>query len=159
MTYRISRNFEASILDFLTEQLNLAWSGISVEKTFSRIYDISLPSVCVRLSDSIHNKAEVGGDSTIRTALVLINIFAENDGQRLDLKDYIVEKVRAGIPYYEYTISGAVVQTKTQNGRIRVLNIDDTPEDFEVDKNLLNKTDRNRHLITLSISLGKVESC
>jgi len=111
----------------------------------------------VRCGVTNHVKAEVGGDATIRTAQVLIDIFASDDGQRLDIKDYIIRKVKGGLPYYEYTIVNGQLQSKTQNGRIRVLSIDDTPLEFDVDKDKLDIRDRYRHLLTLSISLGRVE--
>lgn len=157
MAYRISRNIEASIIQFLQDKFNEDWSGINVEKTFARIYELSLPSVCIRCGVTTHVKAEVGGDSTIRTAQVLVDIFAKDDGQRLDMKDYIIRKIKGGLPYYEYTIVNGQIQSKIQNGRIRVIDIDDTPLEFDVDKDRLDVRDRYRHLLTLSISLGKIE--
>ena len=125
MAYRYSRNIEASIIDYLKAQLAIDWSGVGCEKTFARIYDISLPSVCVRCETTVHNPAQVGDNSTWRNPLILIDIFCTSDGQRLDLKDYIIEKIKAGCPYYDYVIANGTVQSKTQNGRIRVLNIEE----------------------------------
>ena len=158
MPYRISRNLEASIIDYVRTEITGAWSNIHVEKTFARIYDIELPSVCVRVGTTTHEKVELGGDSTVRTPNILIDIFATSDGQRLDIKDFLIEKLKAGLPYYDYIISNGKTTSKTENGRIRVLNIDDTPIDFDVDKNSLDTHDRFRHLLTLSISLGRVEA-
>ncbi len=158
MPYRISRNLEASIIDYVRTEITGAWSNIRVEKTFARIYDIELPSVCVRVGTTTHEKVELGGDSTVRTPNILLDIFATSDGQRLDIKDFLIEKLKAGLPYYDYIISNGKTTSKTENGRIRVLNIDDTPIDFDVDKNSLDTHDRFRHLLTLSISLGRVEA-
>ncbi len=158
MPYRISRNLEASIIDFLREQLEMQWTGVKVCKTFARIYDIELPSICIRVGTTTHEKVELGGDATIRTPNILIDIFATSDGQRLDIKDFLIEKLKSGLPYYDYIISNGTVTSKTANGRIRVLDIDDTPIDFDVDKNSLDTHDRFRHLLTLSISLGRVEA-
>ena len=157
-TYRTSRAIEASLIDFLKPLLVTSWSGISVEKTFARIYDISLPSVCIRVGDTSHAKAEIGADSTIRTAQVLIDIFATSDGQRLDIKDFIIEKIKGGCIYYDYVISGGSVQSKTANGRIRVMDIDDNGVNFDQDRDRLDVHDRYRHLISLSISLGRIET-
>ena len=158
MGYRNSRNIEASLIDFLTTELEANWSNISVEKTFARIKDISLPSVCIRVGDTTHAKAELGGDSTIRTVQVFIDVFATSDGQRLDIKDFIVEKIKGGCIYYDYIISGGSVQSKTANGRIRVTSIEDTGVNFDIDREKLSVWDRYRHLITLSVSLGRVEA-
>ena len=156
--YRQSRDIEASLIDYLTTELSASWSNILVEKTFARIYDISLPSVCIRVGDTTHAKAEIGGDSTIRTVQVFIDIFANSDGQRLDIKDFIVEKIKGGMIYYDYVISGGSVQSKTANGRIRVTSIEDSGVNFETDREKLDPHDRYRTLITLSVSLGRVEA-
>lgn len=157
-TYRQSRDIEASLIDFLTTELESAWSSIQVEKTFARIYDIELPSVCIRVGDTAHVKAEIGAESTIRTVQVFIDIFASSDGQRLDLKDFIVEKIRGGCIYYDYIISGGTVQSKTANGRIRVMDIDDSGVNFDQDRDRLDVHDRYRTLVTLSISIGRIET-
>jgi hypothetical protein len=157
-TYRISRNIEASIIDYIKDELfNGGFRNINVEKTFARVYSIQLPTICVRLSDTTHTKVELGTETTFRTPLILIDIFATDDGLRLDLKDFLISKLKSGMNYYEYTISVGQVANKNQNGRIRVLTISDTPVNFDIDKSRLDEHDRYRHLLTLSISLGKVE--
>ena len=104
------------------------------------------------------HEAEIGSDSTFRNPTVLIDIFATSDGNRLDLKDFLVDVLKTGMPYYEYTITNGQISNKTQNGRIQVISIEDTIVNLNVDKNSLDVHDRFRHLITLTISLGKVES-
>lgn len=161
MSYRISRNIEASLVDYINDSLDSTgsgWSNVNVEKTFARAYDITLPTICVRVGTTNHERAEIGTTSTVRTPVVLVDVFASSDGQRLDLKDWLIGIFRDGLPYYEYVISGGTVQSKTQNGRIRVLNIDDNPIDFDVPKNDLDVHDRYRHNLVLSVSLGRTES-
>lgn len=156
--YRPSRAIEASIIDYIIQELIGNWDNVAVEKSFARIYSINLPSICIRLSDTTHTNVEVGSTATYRTPLVLIDLFCENDGQRLDLKDFLVETLKGGLPYYNYTIAGGKVINKVQDGRIRVISISDTPIDLGVDKDKLDPRDRYRHILTLSVSLGKVES-
>ena len=157
-TYRHSRNIEASIIDYLKVEFQEDWSSDRVEMTFARIYEIELPSICVRVGTTIHEKVEIGGDATRRTPQVLIDIFATGDGQREDIKDWLITKIKNGFIYYEYEIEARVVKTKTANGRIRVLDIYDVPLNFTTDKEKLDPHDRYRHLLTLSVSLGKVEA-
>ena len=156
-TYRPSRNIEASFVDYLTDNFNTDWTNVSVKKGMAQVYSINLPVVCIRCGITEHAKAEIGGNATIRTAQVLIDIFCTSDGQKLDMLDYVVKKIKAGIPYYDYEIENGTVKTKLQNGRLRVMDIDVTNIDFNVDKNKLDIHDRYRGLITLSISLGRVE--
>lgn len=155
--YRISRNLEASFIDFLKSKLTEDWNINRVEKTFAKIYDIEVPSICIRVGDTTHSKVEIGGNATIRNVPVLVDIFATSDGQRLDLKDYIVGIIKNGLDYYEYEIENGVIKTKTVNGRIRVLEISETLIDFDTNKSELEAHDRFRYLLTFTISLGRVE--
>jgi hypothetical protein len=157
--YRISRNIEASLIQYIEEELVTAnLTNVSVEKTFARVYDINLPSICVRIEDTEHNSAEIGDTTTYRIPTVLIDIFATSDGNRLDLKDFLVSVLKKGFNYYEYTIANGQIQTKTQNGRVSVITIDDTIVNLNTDKNSLDVHDRYRHLLGLTLSTGKVEN-
>lgn len=162
--YRISRNIEASIIEYIQTELAAAgWTGITVEKTFSRIYEIPVNTfqkqgaICIRLEDTLHQQAQIGDISTVLLPVVLVDIFATSDGQRLDLKDFLISVLNKGMPFYEYQVNGDAVTSRVQNGRIRISNIDDTPVSFGIDKSSLEVHDRYRHLLTLTISLGRVE--
>jgi hypothetical protein len=157
-SYRYTRNIEASVIDKLTTDFNADWTGVNVEKTFARIYSIDMPSICVRVGPTSHEFVEIGDNNTWRKPQLLIDIFATSDGQKLDLTDYIVEKIKNGFVYYDYVINNGVVQTKTQNGRIRVISIEVTHINFDEDKATLDEHDRYRALITCEISLGRVET-
>ena len=149
MAYRTSRNIEASIIDYLKTHFDSDWQNVSVEQTFSKIYDISLPSICININTTSYRKAELGGDSLIREVQVLINIFCTSDGQKEDFCDYIVDKIKGGCPYYKYVIAGGAVDSKTADGRIRFTGIEVTPIDLDTDKSRLDVHDRYRALITL----------
>jgi len=168
-TYRTSRSIEASLIQYLEAELvSGGWSNISVEKSFNRVYDLAVGGaskkavICVRLAETDIARGEIGSDSMIKNVMVLIDIFASSDGQRLDLKDFLVSKLIIGCVFYNYTTvqSGrsTSVNTKTADGRLRILNIDDTPVNFEVGKSELDVHDRYRHRLNLSISRGKLET-
>ena len=155
--YRQTRNLESSLIDFLQDNFDTDWSGVSVEKVFARAYEIALPVVCVGVNSTIHNKVEIGSDSTSRTVSVLINIFCTSDGQREDFADYIVEKLKGGCPYYNYTIASGVVQSKIQDGYIRVTSIETSKINFDTNPSNIDPVDRYRGLIELEIKTGHVE--
>jgi hypothetical protein len=159
--YRISRNIETSFIDFLQEELESIWTNINIVKGFSKAYDLTLPVIAVRAQNTVYNKVEVGSNSFTRTVQVFINLFCENDGQRLDLKDSIIEILKDGLTYYEYTIMKqgrtSIIEEKEANGRINIIKIDDTQLYPDVEKDKEDVNDRYRHLITLSVTIGKVE--
>ena len=163
-TYRTARNIESSIIDFLNDSLILGqWDNVIIEKTFKRIYALQMDenkgqaAICVRCSDTNRKRIEIGSDLVTRSEIVLIDVFATSDGQRLDLVDYLGLVLLPGMPYYEYTITNGVVTTKTQTDRIRILTFEDKPVQFGVDKSSLDVQDRYRHIITMNVGLNKVE--
>jgi len=158
MAYRISRNIEASFVDFLKTEFLADWGSENVEVAFARIYEIDLPSILVQVGTSDHNRVELGSSSTLRNTQVLLNVFTKSEGMQRDIKDWLITKIKSGIPYYNFTISGGVVTSKIADGRLRVLNIEDTPINFDTDRDKLDRHDRFRWLITLQVSRGKLET-
>jgi hypothetical protein len=158
MNYRESRNIEASLREYLTTNLNVDYPTVACEIGNRDIDGNDLPIVLIRLSDTIHERIEVGTTSTRRLPLVLIDIYAATgDGQRLDLKDYLISKLKGQVTYKEYTVTGNVA-TGVANGTMMITSIEDTPVDFNVEKSELNKIDRYRHLLSLNINLQRVET-
>jgi hypothetical protein len=155
MAYRISRNIEASIIDYITAQLVVdAWTGIYVEKVFTEIYAGHYPAILINMPERPERRREIGSDSLMNNANVEIRIFAENDGQRLDLSDWILPKLISGINYYTYIIAAnGTVSSKTLAGKINILNITANRKENINVENLSNE-DRYRHLISLSCRVG-----
>lgn len=159
-TYRASRNIEKSIIDYLKTNLDIDWASptVNVEKTFANVSGDNLPVVLVRTSDVDHEGHEIGSFLTKRFPLILIDVYCKSDGQKLDLLDYLVEKLKEGILYYTYVIANGVVQTKTLAGRIRVaFPISITHVDLDVPKNDLSVVDRYHSLISLDCSINILE--
>ena len=162
--YRTSRNLEASFIQYLQDEMTDAWSNVTVEKGMSKVYseDVSLPIVTIRLNTSIINYAELGSSLIYRNMNVLIQVYAESDGQRLDLKDFLIDKIKGGCPYYEYYIeananAAGTIKRKVANGRIHITKITDTPIDFDMEKQNLNRKDRFRHMLQINCSINKAE--
>jgi len=155
--FRQSRNIEASVIDRIKEILNEVGFTSNVEKTFTQAYEVSLPVIVVRVGETAHPAAEISTTATRRKVQVLIDIFASNDGQRLDFKDCLIEYLKEGITYYEYTTGNSKFQQKIKNGLLKV-SIDGDNQVFpDIDKSTLEEHDRNRHLVVLSVSLGQIE--
>lgn len=159
--YRTTRNIEASIIEHLKDSLESAWTNVNIEKSFAKIYTLSLPSVCVRIGRTDFDPAEIGDNKTIRTAQLLIDVFGDSAGLTLDLKEHIIEVLKDGCIYYEYTTKKegrtTVIDTETANGKIRISEISDNAVNLDNDRDKLDIHDRFRWLITCNISLGRIE--
>lgn len=149
MNYRLSRNCEASIIDFITEKLAVdGWTGIRVEKVFAEVYKGTLPCICLGISTRPDKRREIGTNSLLKFINVEIRIFATNDGLRLDLSDWILEQVMPGMAYYIYTVINGKVSEKILAGRINILEILANRKEL-VNLEGLSKEDRYRHLLSL----------
>ena len=162
-TYRQSRNLEKSIRDYIKTYLTNSapdWTDLDVIKTFAQIKNDKLtpPIICVRCGVEDHAKIQLGNNSTLRTTQILIDIFGSSDGNKADIKDWLIEILKDGCSYNEYVITNGIVDSQTETGRIRVINIEDTPINLDDNKNNLDTIDRYRQLLTIEISTGKVEA-
>lgn len=157
--FRIHRAIEASLVDYLKAQINLSFTGVTVIKGNSKVYnsDVIMPIVAVVLSDNIHKPSEIGNTATWRDSLVIINLYCKDMGFTLDLKEYIITKIKGGCVYYKYTIENGVVSSKIADGRIQIKNLRDTPIELDIDKSTLKEKDRNRWGITFSVRTNKLE--
>lgn len=145
--YRLSRNVEATIVHYLEDQLTAdGWSGIRVEKTFNNVYKGTLPCICVMLVDRPDNRREVSSDELSKRINVDIRIFADSDGVRLDLADWLLENIFQGINYYQY-VDGER-STRTLAGRLNILEVTQNRRELVITDNLAEE-DRYRHILSL----------
>ena len=67
MAYRISRNCEASLIDWITEELSDAgWTGIRVEKSFAQVYKGTLPCILIEQDPEDDTKLEIGSKTWLK---------------------------------------------------------------------------------------------
>ena len=130
-----SRNIELSTLAFLETNLSTDWTGITTVKTFKKAYDTStaVPIVCCRLADVNPARLELGATTLENRYFIIIDIFTRSDGQRVDLADYVVDKLRLGWTYNTYAHASGDKSTleATADGRVFVTNwISDTKIDL-----------------------------
>ena len=148
--YRLSRNCEASIVDYITAQLIVdGWNGVRVEKSFAEVYKGKLPCININVSDRPDIRRELGSDTLSKYINIDIRIFATSDGMRLDLADWMIEKIIAGVSYYVYTIVNGAVSTKVLKGRINFLKITENRKELRVTDNVVEQ-DRYRQLISFN---------
>jgi hypothetical protein len=148
MSYRISRNIEASLVDRIVANLTAdSWTGIRVEKSFAEVYKGTLPCIVVNALEIRPEKLEIGSKTNLKYFTINIRIFATSDGQRLDLSDWLLDELENDTDYYSYTITGGVVSAKVLTGRIILIRWFDNRKELVNTENL-ESADRYRHLIS-----------
>jgi len=151
--FRESRNTELSTLAFLKTNLNTDWTGITTVKTFKDAYDTSVPVpiVCCRLANTNNTRLELGATTLDNRYLLVIDVFSRSDGQRVDLSDYIVDKLRLGWTYntYSHASGNKSVIEATADGRMFITDwITNAKVDFGDN---VDPKDRFRHSISILV--------
>lgn len=151
--YRESRNIERSFIDYITTQLALAtppWTGISVEKVFP--IENQVPCILVQLLSTSSEDLEIGSTEKRKYPLVILRIFADNDGQRLDLADWLFDIIKSGFVYNNYTITDNE-PAATPAGKIHISRFIRNEKELENIEGL-KKIDRYRHIISVEITVS-----
>lgn len=149
--FSTTRNVELSILDYLETEVEADWNGVSVVKGFNQAYKEKLPVVAIRHLREDSTRKEIGGTDLIDTHTIVIDVFATSDGMRLDLADYIKNKLKLGWPYYIFSKDSGDNQTlvKVQSGRNSVFEfLENTRVEFGQD---VEAHDRFRHHISFNV--------
>ena len=151
--FRTSRNVEISTLQFLETQLEAAWDNLEVVKSFNQAYDknVNPPIVAVYLERTNDKRREIGSTALSPTYAIAIDVFATSDGQRIDLADFIVDKLKDGWVYNSYAHQSGSPQTlvATADGRISVISFDNnSPIRFGGN---VEAKDRFRHSIQATV--------
>jgi len=150
--FRESRNVELSLIYYLETNLNADWTGITTVKSFVNAYKSALPVVCIRLSDTTNNWKEIGSTSLFNDYTIAIDIFAKSDGQRIDLADYIIDKLKDGCVYYVHSQTSGAPETLTRvdSGRVFLHRfLSNSKLDFGDDG--VDTADRFRHFISVQV--------
>jgi hypothetical protein len=152
--YRISRNIEASLVDFITAELTTdGWSGIGVLKGFPQDYKGKAPFIGVEVLNLEPVKLEIGSKTHIKNYTVKIRIFAKNDGQRLDLADWLFDELENDVTYYAYTIANGVVSVKTATGKIVISKWNNNEKELQNTSDL-EQEDKYRHLFSFDVNVA-----
>lgn len=155
-SYRMSRNIERSIMDAIEDQLAAdGWESIAVEKVFPT--DKQVPCILVQLATTTSEDLEIGSKTKRKHPLILLRIFADDDGQRLDLADWLFDFVKDGFDYYKIAIEvkateAAKIEEKIYGGKIVVRRITRNEKEFENTEGL-SKIDKYRHVIGLEVEV------
>jgi hypothetical protein len=153
--FSISREVELSTLKYLEDSLEAAWTGLSVTKSFTQAYKATLPVVAINLQEVYTDRRELGATTLENEYLIMINIFATSDGQRIDLADFIMNKLKDSWVFYTIVHQSGASETLTytnSNKRIWVHQfVSNSKIDFGED---VDKYDRFRHLISINVKTG-----
>lgn len=143
------RNTELSTIQYLETQIEASWTDVQVVKGFPQYTpDMKLPIVAITLDQEITDFLEIGSRQTDDVYNFAIDIFGKSNANRLDLAQFIKDKLLLDWTYNEYTRASGETLTATPAGKVNFVEfITNERVDFGED---VNNFDRFRHLITFT---------
>ena len=152
--YSVTRNTELSLLKFIEDNINTDWPGVNVIKTWSERDKVENPIVCVSLDNTDYERAELGNTAFRETYVFVIEVFAKSEAMRIDLTDYLMNKLNPGWTYYIAEKGSGTVRSinYTPAGRCRIKAI------YSNDKvdlgEMADVKDRYRQNIVIAVTVG-----
>ena len=147
--FRESRNAELSVIYYLEDAIGTDWTGITVVKRFTDAYKSPLPVVAISLTETYNNRKEIGANTLLNDYTITVDIFAKSDGQRIDLADYIMDKLKDGCVYYTHSQTAGVL-SRTADGRLHI-NRFSLNHKVDLGDEGVDVYDRFRHFIQLTV--------
>ena len=103
--FRIYRNLELSLVYDIRTALATDWTGVNVVIGYPNLTKTNLPIVSIRLLNKNRIQKEIGStsDSGISQYNIMVDIFAQNEPQRLDLASYLEDLIVGDFVYYTHS--------------------------------------------------------
>lgn len=143
------RNCELSTIAYLEAQIEASWTDVQVVKGFPEFTpSMKLPIVAVTLDQELTDFLEIGSRQTDDVYNFAIDIFGKSNANRLDLAQFIKDKLLLDWTYNEYTRASGETLTATPAGKVNFVEFV-TNERVDFGQEAAN-FDRFRHLITFN---------
>lgn len=155
LTWSKYRCIENSLCDLLnTELVSDEIKDINNTQIIARVgrkedNDWVLPTITIYLDNVNSPKEFIGSNETLDVHLIIIDIYATNEGERLDLAKWVFDTIKNGFRYYTYTpnLSNPSSPTKVADRWIHVNFITNTR--VSLGQNI-DEEDAHRHRISIN---------
>lgn len=156
MTWRLYRNLENSLKDFLDTQISndslIGENGNSIPVRVGRKEDDNwtIPCISVYMESETSERFEIGSNNRDERELLIIDIYASNEGERLDLAKWVTDAINNGFRYYAYTYNASNPEspTKVAGGLVNVNFLTNTRVNLGQN---ISEIDAHRHRISVNV--------
>lgn len=97
------RNVELSTIKYIEDSINASWTGINVVKGFPNFPKQTVPVIAVTLESVFSDRREIGSRVMNDVYNIIIEIFGSSNANRLDLAQFIQDKVVLDWVYYTHS--------------------------------------------------------
>ena len=121
LAWQLYRNIENSFKEFLETEIStdsvtdINGNAVTVEVCRKESDDWSLP--CIRGywdSETPEGRLELGSNKRLESQLFIIEIYATNEGERMDLAKWVKDTINNGFRYYAYTPNPSLPDSPTK---------------------------------------------
>jgi len=156
LAWGILRNLENSIKDFLDTEIITDSvtdiNGVNIPVRVGRKNDDNWTLPCISLYNESEtlSRFEIGSNNRDARELIIIDIYATNEGERLDLAKWLTDTINNGLRYYTYTYkpSNPESPTKVAGGWINVDFLTNTR--VSLGQNI-SEIDAHRHRVSVNV--------
>jgi len=149
-----ARNTELSTFLYIKNSLDANWSGITTVKGFPDSDKPVIPCVAITLETELSNRIEIGSRQMDDVYNFSIDIFAKSHAQRLDLANYIKNKLLEDWVYYTFANQSGSNETveSIASGKVQFIDlIQNAKIEFGEDVEFY---DRYRHIISFNVRVA-----
>jgi len=156
MTWRLYRSLENSLKDFIDAQITSdslkAEDGSDISVRIGRKEDDNWTLPCISLYNDSETleRFEIGSNKRDDRQLIIIDLYAMNEGERLDLAKFLVDAINDGWRYYSYSYnpSNPESPTKVAGGWVNVNFVENTRVALGQNVDVF---DAHRHRISINV--------
>jgi len=116
------RNLQASLKDFLDAQIVIdslvGDDGTTVTVRVGRKNDNNWVLPCISLyveSEDLTKRIAIGSNKRDEKELIIIDIYANNDGERIDFAKWLTDSINNGWQFYSYVYNPSNPELPTKN--------------------------------------------
>jgi len=156
MAWRKLRNLESSLKDFLDAQIVsdvlVGENGTTVTTRVGRKNDDdwTLPCISFYVESETLERAYIGSNTRFENHLIIFDVYASNEGERLDLAKWLSDTINDGWQHYSYVYnpSNPELPTKTAGGWVSLNFLTNTRVNLG---QTVSEFDSHRHRISVNV--------
>ena len=156
MDYRLYQNLQNSLVDKLQAQITSDGltgdnsQSISVRASRKNDDNWALPAISVYFESETATRFELGSNKRDDRQLIIIDIYATNENERLSLAKWLVDTINDGWQYYTYAYNSVNPEspTKTAGGWVNVNFLTNEPVNLV---QTVSEIDAHRHRVSISV--------
>jgi hypothetical protein len=164
MNWGTLRNLENSFKDFLDRKVEEDYvvgennTPITIQVGRKTDSEWKLPCIVGYVESETLTRFEIGSNKRDKRELMIIDIYANNEGERLDWADWVTTSINDGFTYYTYYYNSENPDEilRTESGLVNIDFLTNTRVNLGQN---ISEIDAHRHRITVNVWISYLKEC